>query len=535
MAVKRLAGIFGMLLLAAPALAGRSVTSATVAARVTEAGDRPLSGVLVWINQVSGPLAPGFALPRATTDADGACELPVRFLDGADCVVTELFAEKEGHVRTALGSAIPLRKGERHRVALLMERGEELAGELRVPPTPQERAAGMTTGTLRHVFEVSGPGVEGLSLNARIYETEPGGKFSVRLPRGEYTISLLTREEVSWEGVRTGQRDLVLAPRTFEWTEVQVGRVFDSFWETMDAGYSYFFLKKDVDWKALRETCRPLALRARSVDELTSVLVRMLAPLEDLHVGIETPSGWVTPWRKPWSYNGNRRVTLDLLDGVTTCGRNYALVGRTRGEGFGYFLMLNQSQADEAAVREAAEAIRKMRDAPGFLIDLRTANGGSEPLAARIASLFCAEETVYARSRYRNGPGHEDFTQAFDRTLPPSDQPYTKPVVCLIGPGAVSSGEGMVQMLMSLPHVTTVGMPTRGASGNPGVIALGETGISVIYSRWVDLMPDGRTFEGTGIEPDVRVDLPAEAYAAADPTLEKGLELLREKTGARRP
>ena len=42
----------------------------------------------------------------------------------------------------------------------------------------------------------------------------------------------------------------------------------------------------------------------------------------------------------------------------------------------------------------------------------------------------------------------------------------TEKVVCIIGPGCVSSGEGFAKMLAALPHVTLVGEPTRGSSGS---------------------------------------------------------------------
>jgi C-terminal processing protease CtpA/Prc len=77
--------------------------------------------------------------------------------------------------------------------------------------------------------------------------------------------------------------------------------------------------------------------------------------------------------------------------------------------------------------------------------------------------------------------------------------------------------------------VTTVGLPTRGASGNPGPRTLGLTGLTVYFSRWVDLLPDGSGFEGMGIAPAIEVREPAEAYAAHDPTLERGLQVLRQQ------
>jgi C-terminal processing protease CtpA/Prc len=89
-------------------------------------------------------------------------------------------------------------------------------------------------------------------------------------------------------------------------------------------------------------------------------------------------------------------------------------------------------------------------------------------------------------------------------------------------------------MMKCLPHVTTVGLPTRGASGNPRPYELGRSGVRVWFSRWVDLMPDGRTFEGLGIPPDVKVDEPPAAYAERDPTLENGLDLLRVKAAEAR-
>ena len=80
-----------------------------------------------------------------------------------------------------------------------------------------------------------------------------------------------------------------------------------------------------------------------------------------------------------------------------------------------------------------------------------------------------------------------------------------------------------------LPQVTTIGQPTRGASGNPKPCPFGRTGLVVYYSSWVDMMPDGDVIEGVGIPPQVRVDAPANAYENGDPTLEKGLKILKAK------
>jgi hypothetical protein len=104
-----------------------------------------------------------------------------------------------------------------------------------------------------------------------------------------------------------------------------------------------------------------------------------------------------------------------------------------------------------------------------------------------------------------------------------------------LSPCAVSSGEGFVQMMKCLPQVTTVGLPTRGASGNPKPFAMSRTGLTVYFSSWVDMLPDGQPIEGVGIAPDTRVEALKSSYATADATLEKGLETLRAKVATVKP
>ena len=244
-------------------------------------------------------------------------------------------------------------------------------------------------------------------------------------------------------------------------------------------------------------------------------------------IWIETPDGTLPTYRSGYDYNGNRELTFNALGETTQCG-DFAIVGKTKEDGFGCFLMQKQSSADDASAAQALAAMDKLKAAPGFIVDLRRANGGSEPLAQQIAGFFCTRDIVYAKQKYRNGPDHRDFTEEMKRVLNGSENAYTNPVVCIIGPGAVSSGEGFVKMMKCLPNVTTVGMPTRGASGNPKPFQLEGTGLAVMFSRWVDLLPSGETFEGRGIPPDIKVDELPSAYAAKDPTWEKAVEILRQ-------
>jgi carboxyl-terminal processing protease len=509
---------------------------------VTDIAGTPMAGADVWMNRWGGTLDPAQVAARewkVTTDRNRKYELKLRCMKGQQFIVNELFAEAAGYVRAWSEDEISLQGGKNATVDFHLEKGEVIAGVMRLPLMPRE-IAGKSKEAIddlsMQTFMVDGPNVNGMPPNARLHQTDKDGKFEFYFPRGEYTLSVPWDGEGprEWKGIRSGQRGLELKVPPFEWTPDNVGKAFDDLWNVMDRNYSYFFLKKDVDWKALHDQYRPAAVKAKNAAELAAVLKDMLAPLDDMHVWIQTPTGIVgTSKRGGYAYNGNHDVTMSQLVDSVECGK-FAVVGKTKTDGFGYFLMLRQGAATKADVRTAVDAIQKLRDASGFVVDLRSANGGNELLAQDIARQFCAKETVYAKSKYRHGPGHDQFGQVYDRLLPATPGAYTKPVVCLIGPGAVSSGEGFVQMMKCLPNVTTVGMPTRGASGNPNGTPLARSGLMVYYSRWVDLLPDGKTFEGVGIPPDIRVDRPTAAYAAADPTLEKGLEVLRSKLAANR-
>ncbi|MEZ6069104.1 MAG: S41 family peptidase [Pirellulales bacterium] len=198
--------------------------------------------------------------------------------------------------------------------------------------------------------------------------------------------------------------------------------------------------------------------------------------------------------------------------------------GRT-ADGIGVLVVAGLPAKNDELYEDVIDAVRAMADAPGFIVDLRSNSGGAEPRAAQVAALFADERRMYARSQVRSGPSPEDLRESPARYVGPTvDDPYTRPVICLIGPGCISSGEGFALMMKSLDHVTLVGQATRGASGNPQPVTL-SNGVEVWFSRWISLEPDGTPIEGRGVEPAVEV----EHEGPGDPTFERAVELLHEQ------
>ena len=341
-----------------------------------------------------------------------------------------------------------------------------------------------------------------------------------------------TREEVVAQapgGSTTGEVGIFLAKtgllevRSVRLETVDPRDSFKILVEEMDRHYSFFALK-GIDWKTLAGRYKERAEGAEDVAEFVGVIKEMLSELEDHHVWIEMPGqGRMATFHQDVERNFDfREVASKKLDTVRQIGR-VALVGRTPG-GHGY-VAVGSLQGSDGDFQELEKAIDGLLDAPGLLVDLRGNGGGDERRARRIAAIFADKKRVYGRSRFRSGPEHADFSEGPERTVAPREgKTFKRPIVCLIGPHCMSSGEAFVMMMKAFPRVTLIGRPTRGASGNPRPITL-PNGATVFFSRWVSMLPDGTPIEGRGIAPDVVVPHEGEG----DPTFDAALaELARQ-------
>ena len=253
----------------------------------------------------------------------------------------------------------------------------------------------------------------------------------------------------------------------------------------------------------------------------------MLAQLRDLHVWIELPDGKrLYSYSSPYTPNFDYEAVRRQLEDHQSFGR-IGFAGRTT-DGFGVLVSRGLPADDDITYDRMIAATQGLFDAPGFIVDLRGNGGGSEPRGQQLAALFADKRYLYGRSKRRSGPGPEDFLESPARYIERGDaESFTRPVICLIGPGCVSSGEGFAMMMKAMDHVTLLGQPTRGASGNPQAATL-TNGVQVYFSRWVSMEPDGTPIETRGVQPDIRIA----HEGPGDPTFAKALELLREKTTA---
>ena len=87
----------------------------------------------------------------------------------------------------------------------------------------------------------------------------------------------------------------------------------------------------------------------------------------------------------------------------------------------------------------------------------------------------------------------------------------------------------MVLAFAVFPNVVSVGDFTGGGSANPAQRTM-TNGWQYTVSRWIEFRPDGTTFEGVGIEPNIRIDISStDAAALRDTIVETAISNLRSR------
>jgi len=297
---------------------------------------------------------------------------------------------------------------------------------------------------------------------------------------------------------------------------------YDLLVEEMGRNYSYF-AHKNIDWEKLAQKYRSRGLAANTPKEFIEVITELLGQLKDVHVTIQTDQGQRLPThRRNWKPNYNFQAVAKKLKNTHQIDK-IGFLGRGEG-GIGYIAVTSLS-GHRQMIDQFEQAFEKLLDAPGLIIDLRANGGGDERVAQKLVGRLTDKPVVYAKSQYRKSADIHEFTKMFDRVLQPQgNTAYQGPVICLIGPGCISSGEGMALMLKALPQVTVIGQPTAGASGNPAPLPL-PNGVSVSFSRWLSLTPDGKLIEDVGVTPAETID----HRGSGDPTFEAAVKLLEGK------
>ena len=283
----------------------------------------------------------------------------------------------------------------------------------------------------------------------------------------------------------------------------------------IDLDYSYRDLRK-VDWEKEFAAATPKLEAAKNAKEFATEAAKLLAKAGDIHVWLKVGDEIVPTHRRQYAANFNfntlpkvvpnwKKQNDIVYTGLFEDGTRYVLIASWPGD--------NANALDPAyeVLADAAQAQKPL------IIDVRPNNGGDEPTAQKLAGCFIDEPKVYAKNTYRQDGR---FSNELERAVQPNKArpQFRGTVVVLTGPGAISSCESFLLMMKQVPGCKLIGLPSAGSSGNPHPVELAN-GITLYLSRWQDLRPDGTTFEGEGIAPDIEVKSTPKDFLTADPVI----------------
>ncbi|SIR22732.1 carboxyl-terminal processing protease [Rhizobium sp. RU35A] len=177
----------------------------------------------------------------------------------------------------------------------------------------------------------------------------------------------------------------------------------------------------------------------------------------------------------------------------------------------------------EKTYDDLEKAIKKIKaDVPadklkGYVLDLRLNPGGLLDQAINVSDAFLERgEVVSTRGR------NPEETRRFNAG--PGDLTDGKPVIVLINGGSASASEIVAGALQDLKRATVLGTRSFGKGSVQTIIPLGEAG-ALRLTTALYYTPSGKSIQGTGIQPDIKVEqpLPADLQGKIRPEGESSL------------
>ena len=134
-------------------------------------------------------------------------------------------------------------------------------------------------------------------------------------------------------------------------------------------------------------------------------------------------------------------------------------------------------------------------------------------------------------------PPREQFSKWHYFVISPSQDKryyhYVKPVVILMDRWNFSACDIFLGAFKGWKNVTLMGLPSGGGSGCRQEYRLSNSGIRIRLSRMASFQPNGRLYDGNGIQPDIVVEsVPTDFIGRSDTVLDKATDFINLKNNS---
>lgn len=307
--------------------------------------------------------------------------------------------------------------------------------------------------------------------------------------------------------------------------------IFDAVWKTVDEKYSFLELK-GIDWDAAYQKYSQKVTEDMEGYYLCETLSDMLYELEDGHVNMSVGFNYSRYWKwyldAPANFDYSVVERNYLREDYWASGglKNSLLDG---GEyGYIYYESFNASPSYIGLILD------RFAQTDGIILDLRDNGGGALDNAEYLADFLADTRRLTYRMRYKNGPGHGDFTPYQDHYSTPKGPGYKKPIVVLTNRKCYSATSFFVTMVKEFPNVIVLGDSTGGGAGLPMDCVLpGGWTLRLSTSQGADAR--GVCFE-RGVDPDERCTLDVNlSRNGIDSIIERAKEIIDAASTAQDP
>lgn len=182
------------------------------------------------------------------------------------------------------------------------------------------------------------------------------------------------------------------------------------------------------------------------------------------------------------------------------------------------YVQINQFGDDTVDLMNQAANDIDAKHPKAIILDLRSNPGGYLDGAVSIASLW-SQNQVVVQEKYKDN--HIDQNKTID--IDPILGKYK--TIVLVNGGSASAAEILSGALQDWGKATLVGDKTFGKGSVQELDDLkGGATLRLTIAKW--LTPKGRTIDGTGLEPDIKVSISdADSAAGRDPQFDKAMEI----------